>query len=389
MHIQQFNNEGCLSYLVYCPKAKEAVIIDPTNPIEKYKNVIEEKALNVKYIIETHTHADHASTAKEVAELFNAKIAMHENIKKRHQVQIPTNIPESIVKIIKYNSKIPIDILVNDDTKLELGEADIHFHTTLGHTMDGMCVQIEHLLFTGDTLFIGQCGRVDLPGGSAQDLYDSLFETLNKLSDDLVIYPAHDYEGEVNSALGFERVNNPFLQKRSKEAFLKFTGQFFPPLEEGDGGKLQCALTKDSNALLKAEQPSSLMNQLCFHMEKYLRTAPSDWNAISNEELYELLNSDKKLLLIDVREPEELKNLGHIKGAINIPLQQLPDNLHRFPTNKEELIVVACHSGNRSAYGALYIRGYGYVNVKNLEYGMVGWLKNNYPIEKERMEQLI
>ncbi|MDW7674045.1 MAG: MBL fold metallo-hydrolase [Bacillota bacterium] len=382
MQVQQFNNDGCLSYLVFCPKTKEAVIIDPTSPVETFVNAARKEELQVKYIIETHTHVDHASSAREAAEQLNAKVVMHENIQQRHLVEIADNIPESIVNIIKYNSQISVDILIKDKSILKLGGTEIFFHYTPGHAIDGICVQINHLLFTGDTLFVGQCGRTDLPGGSARDLYDSLHKRIGQLPDHIVVYPAHDYEGEINSALGYERIHNPFLKNQTVDEFVKFVSGFFPPLDESSNGKLQCAITKVISQDGQEGKATPLMSELCFHMEQYLRSAPKDWNAITNDELLSLLEQKAELLLVDVREPHELTELGYIEGAINIPLQQLPDNMEQLPKSKDQLIVVACRSGTRSAYGALYIRGYGYVNVKNLDYGMLGWIKNNYPILK-------
>jgi glyoxylase-like metal-dependent hydrolase (beta-lactamase superfamily II)/rhodanese-related sulfurtransferase len=383
MKVQQYNDSGCLSYVVYCDKTRETVLIDPTQPPEVYERLISGEKLQVSYIIETHTHADHVSTAREAAAAFNGKIVMHESINKRERVEIPGNIPESIANIVKFNSQIPVDIVVNDSQTLPLGRRQITFISTPGHTVDGMCVGIGHLLFTGDTLLIGQCGRTDLPGGDSRELYHSLFGMLGKLPDDLVIYPAHDYQEGINTALGYERVNNPCLAKRELHEFIRFINKFFPPLEDNNGGKLQCSIApKAAEAVSPEQQASSLMNELCFHMEQYLRSAPIDWNGITCHELQDMIEADqgKELFIIDVRQPEELLDTGYIRGAVNIPLRQLPASLDLIPKDKEQSLVVVCRSGSRSAYGALYLRGYGYTQVKNLEEGMIGWLKNNYPV---------
>ena len=84
-------------------------------------------------------------------------------------------------------------------------------------------------IFTGDTLLIGQCGRTDLPGGSSQDMYDSLFQKFMPLSDDLIMYPAHDYKGNINSSLGFEKTNNVCLKtKRAPAEFDNISQGSFP-----------------------------------------------------------------------------------------------------------------------------------------------------------------
>jgi glyoxylase-like metal-dependent hydrolase (beta-lactamase superfamily II) len=94
---------------------------------------------------------------------------------------------------------------------------------TPGHTPDSICLLVDNKkLLTGDTLFVGECGRTDLPGGNSESLYDSLFNKLLKLSDDVEVYPGHDYGLKPYSTIGEERRTNYVLQPRSLMEFVEF-----------------------------------------------------------------------------------------------------------------------------------------------------------------------
>jgi glyoxylase-like metal-dependent hydrolase (beta-lactamase superfamily II) len=97
---------------------------------------------------------------------------------------------------------------------------------TPGHTPDSICLLVDNKkLLSGDTLFVGECGRTDFPGGNSQSLYESLFGKLLKLNDDLEIYPGHDYGDKPSSTLGEERRSNYTLQPRSLLDFIEFMKQ--------------------------------------------------------------------------------------------------------------------------------------------------------------------
>jgi hydroxyacylglutathione hydrolase len=94
---------------------------------------------------------------------------------------------------------------------------------TPGHSKDSMCLLLDdYLIFTGDTLFVGNCGRVDLPGSDAKEMYYSLFNRLAKLDEKLIIYPGHNYGSTSTSTIGHEKKTNYVLQPRSKQEFLEF-----------------------------------------------------------------------------------------------------------------------------------------------------------------------
>jgi glyoxylase-like metal-dependent hydrolase (beta-lactamase superfamily II) len=105
---------------------------------------------------------------------------------------------------------------------LELGKVKIKVIYTPGHTPDGICLLVENKLLTGDTLFVGECGRTDMLGASAEAMYDSLFDKLMKLDDSVEVYPGHDYGSAPHSTIGKERRTNYVLEKRTLEEFVEF-----------------------------------------------------------------------------------------------------------------------------------------------------------------------
>ncbi|MCH7597805.1 MBL fold metallo-hydrolase [Patescibacteria group bacterium] len=189
-YIQQFRSpRGCLSYIVSDTERKEALIIDPSVEVntEEYINYLKDNELILRFIIETHTHADHISSAQKVKAETEAKILQHKN-------------SASSLK----------DRALNEET-LMLGDTEVQFLYTPGHTDDCICIRIGNAVFTGDTLLIGGTGRTDFQNGSSQDLYNSIWKKLMVLSDSTKVYPAHNYKNQINSTIGYERAHNPRL----------------------------------------------------------------------------------------------------------------------------------------------------------------------------------
>jgi len=187
-----------LCYLIGDEETKEAAVIDPSGEVEKIMKLATENELRIKYIINTHSHADHTAGNNELASKTGAKLLLHKK------------------------ARIKKDIDLSDGDTITIGNKKIEVIYTPGHSPDSICLLLENKLFTGDTLFVGECGRTDIPGGSSEDLYDSLFEKIKKMRDELEIYPGHDYGGQKHSTLGYEKRNNYVLEQRTKEEFIKF-----------------------------------------------------------------------------------------------------------------------------------------------------------------------
>ncbi|MFQ5941112.1 MAG: MBL fold metallo-hydrolase [Nitrososphaerales archaeon] len=186
------------TYIVADEKSKLAAVIDPSWDLEKVLDALKAHDLKLKYIINTHTHFDHVLGNEEITKLTGAEIIMHKN------------------------SKLYKNKGVDDGDIIKLGDICINVIYTPGHSKDSISLFVENRLFTGDTLFVGNCGRVDLPGGSASELYESLFGKLVKLDDRIEIYPGHNYGSKPVSSMGYEKKTNYVLQPRTKEEFLLF-----------------------------------------------------------------------------------------------------------------------------------------------------------------------
>jgi glyoxylase-like metal-dependent hydrolase (beta-lactamase superfamily II) len=183
-------------YLLADESSKEAIAIDSgweTNPIVKQAA---SDSMRVKFAVATHNHFDHTSTLRELARKLGAKVVAHEK------------------------SPIPHDLSVKDGDTLSLGPRDVRVIYTPGHTEDSICLYDGENLFTGDTLFIGNCGRTDLPGGSTEKMFRSLHDIILKLPAETTIYPGHDYGDVPFRRMGEEAGLNPTLFSKNYPEFL-------------------------------------------------------------------------------------------------------------------------------------------------------------------------
>jgi len=172
-------------YIVGCPKTKEAAVIDPGGDVERIMREAEKAGYTIRYIFNTHGHSDHTAGNSQLKKLTGAKIVMHRLDAKN----------------------LDADIRLDMEKEFRLGEVVFALYHTPGHTPGGICFYAEGNLFTGDTLFIGDSGRTDLPGGDRKALGSSI-RKLMALPDDTVVWPGHNYGPTSSSTLGWEKRNN-------------------------------------------------------------------------------------------------------------------------------------------------------------------------------------
>src|ERR1700723_2513009 len=199
MIFESISRGGCRSYLVGCEESCAAALIDPElSQIDRYIALAARHGLRFRYLIDTHTHADHFSATRQLADQLDAPVVMHRA------------------------SPAPfIDLRLEGGDLLVVGKLRLQSIYTPGHTADSMCLSVADRVFTGDTLLIGATGRTDLPSGDAGCLYDSLFGSLLKLDPALMVFPAHEYKGRSHTTLGDEIAGNPRLQKNDRGAFIE------------------------------------------------------------------------------------------------------------------------------------------------------------------------
>ncbi len=358
--IRSVDGTGTLSYLIADENTKEAALIDPNlEDIQKLLYMEDELGIKIKYIIDTHTHADHISAAGELKKLTGSEVIMHEKTKDKWKI-VDEGDKFGIGDILRANAKITADNYVNHNDTFSIGSLKLKFLHTPGHTDNHISVLCEDKLFTGDLLLIGQAGRSDLPGGNPSDQFESLFNKVFSLPDETKIYPGHDYQNNEYSLLKYEKNNNPFLEIRNKDEYILFVKEFFPPvadLENGGKAILQCGTKRVSTS-----------------NEKFMNISPY--------KLKEMIEKNHNLYLLDVREPYELMAFGAIPGVNNLPTSQIYNRIDEIPEDKNISLVIICQSGNRSSEVSHFLSSRGYRSIYNLNGGTSGWVMHGLEVER-------
>ncbi len=214
------------SYLLWNEKDKEAALIDSVKEqVEKDTILINELGLKLKYLLETHIHADHITGAGDLRKHFDAKVLVHKNS----------------------DSKCADQLLNNGDV-IHLGSENIKVLYTPGHTNTDISYVIDSAVFTGDTLLIRGSGRTDFQSGNAGDAYDSITQKLFILSDSTLVYPGHDYNGFTVSTIGEEKQYNPRIGNgKTRKEYIEIMENMDLPrpkmIEQAVPKNLQCGLS--------------------------------------------------------------------------------------------------------------------------------------------------
>ncbi len=172
-----------------------AAVVDPSGRPDLFFELIEKHGVSLKYVIITHDHYDHTGGADELARQSSALQVLHRSAGDR------------------------ADLPVDDGDELELGSLILKVIHTPGHTEDSICILVEDILITGDTLFVGKVGGTDLDRQARRE-YDSLHKKLMSLPEATRVYPGHDYGAAPVSTIGAEQKNNPFIRQKSFEDFV-------------------------------------------------------------------------------------------------------------------------------------------------------------------------
>lgn len=335
------DGEGCKSYIIGCAESCAAAIIDPAlDLVDRYLGEISKQGLRVRYIIDTHTHADHFSGARALRQKFGAPIVMH-----------------------RFSPAPYVDLHVEDGHLLPLGEMRLKILHTPGHTRDSMSIHVEDRVFTGDTLLIGGTGRSDLPGGNPDALFTSLFGKLLLLPDETLVFPAHDYKGRDHSTIGEERRSNPRLAKTDPAAFVVLMNN------------------------LNLSAPTHLTEALRTNMSggKTVRQLLAEAGAkvpfMSMDELRHRLDvRANDFVILDVREKDAYA-AGHVPGAVHLPRGQLELRVNDALPDPGVEILTVCEFGKISTLAAATLRDMGFERATALDGGMAIWRERGHPIE--------
>jgi hydroxyacylglutathione hydrolase len=213
-----------LAYLVGSRTTREALIVDPAWSVDALLDRAEADGMKVTGALVTHYHQDHVGGS-----IFGMEIEGVDRLLARHPVPLYVNEHEAEgTKKVTGASESDLARMRGGDA-IELGPITVRLLHTPGHTPGSQCFLVEEAghparLVSGDTLFLGSCGRVDLPGSDPEAMYRSLNETLKRLPDETLLYPGHLYSTNAWDTLGNEKRTNPFLRVASLEQFLMFMG---------------------------------------------------------------------------------------------------------------------------------------------------------------------
>jgi len=186
------------TYLVAERDGGEGIVIDPSFGVDPVLGQIDSRSVKVRFILDTHSHRDHIAGNADVKSRTGAKVVAHAS------------------------APIGQDISVQEGDTIRAGKLHVMVMHTPGHTPDSVLYLFEGHVATGDTLFVGECGRTDLPGGDPRQMYDSLLRRVVSLDDALVVLPGHDYGVTPTSTIGREKSENYTLRPRSMDQFLAF-----------------------------------------------------------------------------------------------------------------------------------------------------------------------
>lgn len=341
---QLFEKEtSSYTYLLGDAETKEAILIDPVvEMVERDLQLIKDLDLKLKYILDTHVHADHITASGELRNRTGAKTGLSS----------------------AYDMACP-DLHIEDGQEIKFGPFIIKAIHTPGHTSGCLSYQLGDKVFTGDALLIRGCGRTDFQEGSSEKLFHSVREKLFLLPETTIVYPAHDYKGFMKTSIGVEKRLNPRLNTNiSKEKFIDIMENLklaYPKkIQEAVPANLQCGLPLKSEILNSG----------------FVDGSPT----VTPEDVFTKLGHIK---IIDVRGADEFNNeLGHIPNAELSTLgPQLDEKLNHMDKTKE--IVFVCRSGKRSGEATRLALNKGFEKVYSLQGGMLRWDELRFPFQRD------
>jgi glyoxylase-like metal-dependent hydrolase (beta-lactamase superfamily II) len=344
MVFEQIATGGCQSYLVGCGDTCAAALIDPElSQVDRYLALAARESLRIRYLVDTHTHADHFSGTRELARRLEVPVVMHRA------------------------SPAPfVGMHVDDGEMLVVGKLRLRVMYTPGHTRDSMCLIAGDRVFTGDTLLIGGTGRTDLPTGDPEALHDSLFNRLLKVDPATPVYPAHDYKGQGHSTIGQELATNPRLQKAERAAFV--------------------AMMRNLDLSMPTHLTEALRTNLSGGktVAQLLAEAAATVPFMSLEELKARVESaEPDLVVLDVRERDAYED-GHIPGARLLPRGQLELRVNQDLPDPTPRILVYCEFGRISTLATATLREMGFQRAVALDGGMKAWREAGFPVKTGR-----
>ena len=462
MYLQQIYT-GCLSEAAYFVESNgEAIVIDPLRDTQEYVKLAKEHKAKIKYIFETHFHADFVSGHLDLGKQTGAPIVYGPGTEANFAFH-----------------------LAKDGEIFKVGDVTVEAIHTPGHTLESTCYLLRDekgkpfCIFTGDTLFVGDVGRPDLSSGNlssaelASIMYDTIQNKILRLDDNVIVYPAHgpgtscgkNLGPETDTTIGIQKRTNYALRPQTREEFIgavtsgldeapayfslnaKINKEGYDSLDDVKRKALTPLSVKDfklkiaenilildtrnisefpkgfvpdslyigldgrfaewAGSLLPFDKPIILVTDVgkedetivrlarvgIDKVEGYLEGGFEAWKKagekidliieIDPDELAMDIPFDQNLVIADVRKENEFAE-GHVKNAINLPLNEMMDPAQIAQLEENQNIYIHCGSGYRSLIAASILKKHGYHNIRNI---IGGWTsikeQSNIKIEKE------
>ncbi len=351
-------NTWTYTYLIADPESKEAVFIDPVNThLNDYLALLKEYDLQLKYSLETHVHADHITASGLLRQKTGAQTA-----------------------VSQLCGADTADIQIQDGDVFEFGAGEsIKVIATPGHTPGSISFLWRNQVFTGDSLFIGGCGRTDFQGGNSGDLYDAITQRLFTLPGETIVYPGHDYQGRWVSNIQQERLTNPRLAGKSRAEFMEIMENLNLPnprlIDEAVPANRYCGLDEDERMDAVERKNSSQPKRQTASAQDLVAQAKQSITEVNVTQAKQLIK-EGNIVVVDTREESEFAK-GHIDDAVFLPRGVLEFQIGSKPelTDKSTPVLLYCRSGSRSALAALSLQQMGYTAVLSMAGGYQAWEK--------------
>ena len=316
--------QGCRAHVLVDPLSQEALVMDAhLDQALEIAALVSAESWRVRWIVDSHTHADHPSGSAALSARLGARRVAHARSK-----------------------HVGVTHLPDDGEPLALGDTSVTVRHAPGHTPDHLVLLSDGAVFSGDSLFIGSVARADFIGGDAGQLYDSIQNVVLALPDETVLYPGHDYEGRAHSTIGQERSTNPWLQLTDRDKFV-------------------AAITAN-----KPPEPANMAALLRLNVEG----TPIS-HSISAVATKLVVEGGGAASIVDVREMEEIE-AAHITGSRHIVMNEIMQRADEVRATPAPRLILCAH-GIRAemvvkALGSLGIGGMSVIEGGLVEYMAAG-----------------